>query len=248
MSHNPRRFSIGSSNGCDVVLADDTVAPLHAYLDVVDSGPLILSAEALDRRTEVVHQGRARAIRKGIVTSPDVLRFGDVEIPVDEVLVAIKLGDHRGLIRGDFPEETGVAKTPFAKTPFATPLPRLAPGPTPGPAKPADGAAAKKAPADSRPLTRSLVLPCPVCGKPTKSMKRHRLYRLLVFIGVAWWAQTAEYTACPPCMRHVILVRTLVNIPTANLTWPILFVIHAFQFASTFTAGHSRKVLELLKA
>jgi hypothetical protein len=225
VADNERRFSIGSSASCDVVLADDTVAPIHVWLDIVEQGPMIVSAASPDRRTEVVHAGRARAIRKGIVTRDDTLRLGEVEIPVDEVLVALKLANKIG----------GVAPQPEPKKPV-TPVERQQQqqqAPTP--------------PADKRPLTRSLVLPCPACHTPTASLKRHRLYRLLVFIGVAWWAQTAEYTACPPCMRRVILQRTLINIPTANITWPIVLIIHAVHFAGTYRSGHSRKVLELLK-
>jgi hypothetical protein len=223
---NERRFSIGSNTTCDVVLADDTVAPVHAWLDVVEHGPMILSAAAPGGRTEVVHEGRARAVRKGIVTRADVLRLGDVEIPVDEVLVALTLTKKLGKPAVQTPE------TPrHLEPPIQTPPQRKSPAP----------------PVDKRPLTRSLILPCPSCGKSTTSLKRHRLYRLLVFIGVAWWAQTAEYTACPPCMRSVIVQRTLINIPTANLTWPILFVIHTFHFVGTYRSGHSRKVLELLK-
>lgn len=238
MADAGRRFSIGRDSSCDVVLADDTVSRRHASLEILPQGPMILSAESPDAHVDVIHRGEARAIRKGIVTVDDVLRFGDVEIPVSEVLVAIRLRD----VRSD---------DPLNKTPPPVSQPRPEPRERGVLAKPpaAPGPPAAKMPGvakNARPVTRSLVLRCPACGTPTTSLKRHRLYNWLVFIVVAYWAQTAEYTACPPCMRKVILTRTLVNIPTANLTWPILFVIHAVHFAGTFRTGHSRKVRELM--
>jgi hypothetical protein len=101
--------------------------------------------------------------------------------------------------------------------------------------------AGAKAPA-TPPAASTLLLPCGRCGRMTDRLKRHRLHNWLVFVWFFWWAQTADYTACASCMRAILLQRTLVNIPTANLLWPIVLVRHAVFFTGTFRKGHGARV------
>ncbi|MFN7971724.1 MAG: hypothetical protein U0166_05175 [Acidobacteriota bacterium] len=91
-----------------------------------------------------------------------------------------------------------------------------------------------------------MFLPCPKCHKQTDSIKRNRLYQFAMFIGVAWFARTATYTACAGCMRSIIVTNTLVNIIPANVIWPVIFLIHAAQYVGTFSAGHDKGVLRQL--
>ena len=83
---------------------------------------------------------------------------------------------------------------------------------------------------------------CPSCRTLTDALKRYRLYRFLLFAVVAWGVQTAEYTACPSCMRSTIVKLTLVNIVPANIAWPIVFILHAIDFARTYTSNTSKGV------
>lgn len=234
MESGSLQFSIGRSVNCDVVLADESVAPRHAELEIVPDGPLIISDSGSGLTTCVVHRGQRRAVRKAIVSIDDALQVGDVEIPVSELLVAIQLRH---------PEVEWGEKRPPPRDGGADAA-QAPPAPGPVADKPAPLVAPKPA---SAPVTRSLMLPCPTCQKATSSLKRLRLFKLLVFLGFAWWSQRADYTACPGCLRGIIVKRTLINLPSANLAWPIVFLVHAVQFGRTFPKGHSKKIRELLK-
>lgn len=214
MSEGRTAFTIGSDLGCDLVLADETVAPRHAQLEVRANGPLILTDCGQAPRTKVVHHGEARPVRRAVVTEDDSVRFGDLELSVPELIEALDL-DRR------LPGWRDAA-------PAASPE-----------------AAADRA-ADVPPAAAALLLPCAHCGTETDSLKRIRLHRRVVFAWVAWWAQTADYTACPSCMRGILLRLTLANLPGANLAWPFIALINTWHFAATFRRGHGRRVKELV--
>lgn len=215
-------FTIGSDVSCDLVLADETVAPRHAQLEVRANGPLILSDCGQAPQTKVVHRGEARPVRRAVVTDDDRVRFGDVELSVPELIDALDL-DRR--------------------------LPgwRDAAGPQPSDPERLEQASGAGESASQPPVAEAeaVLLPCARCGRMTDSLKRHRLHRWVVFVWVAWWAQTADYTACPPCMRAILVRRTVANLPGANLAWPVIALINAWHFAATFRRGHGKRVKEL---
>jgi hypothetical protein len=113
----PPTFSIGSDPSCDVVLADETVAPRHAELQIADDGPLILSDCGQAPDTLVIHRGSARPVRRAILTPDDRVRFGDIEMSVPELVEAIRYRhpgvvwprrpDHDAGVRHDAPARGG---------------------------------------------------------------------------------------------------------------------------------------------
>jgi hypothetical protein len=93
------------------------------------------------------------------------------------------------------------------------------------------------------PVDRSapLIIVCPVCQKPTDSMKRLRVLTM-IFLVLIIQGRGVDYTSCPSCMRRFILKRTLVNIVTANLIYPIVLISHVTQLLRTFTPGPSESI------
>jgi hypothetical protein len=84
-----------------------------------------------------------------------------------------------------------------------------------------------------------LGVPCPHCGKLTYSLKQYRVFNVLLFLVVGYYLQTVMHTACPRCMRRSLALRTLVNLPTANLLWPLVVLIHGILLLRSYTSGHS---------
>lgn len=207
-------FAIGSDVSCDLVLADETIAPQHAMLEVRPTGELTLADCGQVPTTIVIQRGVSRPIARATLTMEDRVRFGDLELTVPELVDALDLA-------------------------------RKIPGwPSPGAAAGAEPMtqAGKTAPGPQSATS----LPCARCGQSTDSLKRHRLHRWVLFIGIAWWAQTADYTACPSCMRAILIERTLVNLPGANLAWPLILLVNTIHYAGTFRRGHSKRVKELV--
>ena len=81
---------------------------------------------------------------------------------------------------------------------------------------------------------------CPVCHEPTDSIKQYKLVRTLLFLFLFATWNTLVATACPRCMRKVILKRTAINILPANVLWVIVVLpFHLVQLLRTLTRGHS---------
>ncbi len=89
---------------------------------------------------------------------------------------------------------------------------------------------------------------CPVCSKPTESLKRYTLMDRLVFIGVAFWMRRRTCAACPDCMRELLIKNTFSwNILLANLLWLIIILpYNAVLAIGTTTEGHSKSVIKML--
>lgn len=82
---------------------------------------------------------------------------------------------------------------------------------------------------------------CPVCHRPSDHLKESRLYDFVLFLVIfGAIARTARYTACPACMRKLIIKKTLINIVPAHIAWPVIFVIHAVQFVKTYTGSQQQ--------
>ena len=91
-------------------------------------------------------------------------------------------------------------------------------------------------------------LTCPVCGASTGSLKSYTIAYYVLFIFVYHQYQTVTYTACPRCMRTMIVRRTLITALPANIIWPAVIVGHAWFYFASFTHGHSKTVLKKLHA
>lgn len=88
---------------------------------------------------------------------------------------------------------------------------------------------------------------CPRCGQPSDSIKASRL-GVLIFLGIgASWQRKTEF-GCPKCTRRSIITNTLLNIPFANLLWPLFILpVNVYYFAKSFEEGHSDQVLQQLR-
>lgn len=87
-------------------------------------------------------------------------------------------------------------------------------------------------------------IPCPICERPTQHLKCVRLGTVLfVVIGVATRFQ--KRFGCPDCIRSEIGRFALVNLLTANLTWPIAVLPWTLiSLRRSYQPGHSPEVLE----
>jgi len=82
------KIIIGRSNDCDLVLADMTVSRRHAEIEMIDGNRLLLTDCQSTQGTYLIHGGSEQKIKQQIITKHDILRFGNIKIPVREVLSA----------------------------------------------------------------------------------------------------------------------------------------------------------------
>lgn len=85
---------------------------------------------------------------------------------------------------------------------------------------------------------------CPRCSQPTDSLKQYRFLKVCVFylVGALW--QEEYVRACPGCMRRHLARRCLINLPLANLLWPVLVLPWTLGLvAATYRKGHSPAVI-----
>jgi hypothetical protein len=89
------------------------------------------------------------------------------------------------------------------------------------------------------------LLPCPMCGQPTDSLKHYRYVRWCAFLLAGAVYQAAEVQACPTCMRAFLRRSLLINVVPANLLWPIFILPWGLILVATsYRKGHSRRALE----
>ena len=91
-------------------------------------------------------------------------------------------------------------------------------------------------------------LPCPACGKATDRLKSYRMPRIFIFAFVAGLAQHATYTACPSCMRRVVIERFAINLIPANVAMFFLGPLYLVHFLRTFRSGHSHEIRRRLRS
>ncbi len=93
------------------------------------------------------------------------------------------------------------------------------------------------------------LIPCPVCKTPTNSLKRYTLVQLLVFVGIAYWMRRATHTACPDCMRSVLVKNIFsINILSANILWLLILLPYDLVLmAICGKEGHSNNITKLLE-
>lgn len=109
--------------------------------------------------------------------------------------------------------------------------------------------------ADRAPLGKGLIMsasaagvaiPCPNCRKPTTSLKRYSSVEWFVFLVIFFWVRRAVYTACPGCMRGIVVQRFAYNLIPANVAMFILGPMYIIQGLFTFLPGHSKAILTQL--
>jgi hypothetical protein len=103
---NPPRFSIGRAPECDLVIADASVSRRHAELVFLDGGRLYLVDCRSTHGTRLSHGGKVRDVRQEFVEPGAIVTFGDVSMPVGDLLDALR-AKHPGLGVGDAPRPSG---------------------------------------------------------------------------------------------------------------------------------------------
>ncbi|NOT10984.1 MAG: DUF805 domain-containing protein [Methylococcaceae bacterium] len=91
---NNRKITIGRSTDCDLVLADLTVSRQHAELELLENGRLLLTDCHSSQGTFVIRGGHEEKIKQQVVSKHDLLMFGNITIPVSEILTATHLYNH----------------------------------------------------------------------------------------------------------------------------------------------------------
>lgn len=86
-----RKITIGRSTDCDLVLADMTVSRLHAELELLENGLLLLTDCHSSQGTFVIRSCQEEKVKQQTVSKHDLLRFGNITIPVSEILTAKQL-------------------------------------------------------------------------------------------------------------------------------------------------------------
>ncbi|MGD9731127.1 MAG: FHA domain-containing protein [Desulfamplus sp.] len=87
-----RKFTIGRSRECDIVIADESVSRKHAELIFMPDGKLFLIDCNSLNGTALISNGKpAAAIHQEFLSPTDVVRFGKVNMPVKEILEGIHL-------------------------------------------------------------------------------------------------------------------------------------------------------------
>lgn len=83
------RFVIGRSRDADVVIADESVSRHHAELRVLENGKLMLEDLDSTNGTVLVRDGQTRKIQEAEIFARDLVRFGEAEIGVEDLLAAL---------------------------------------------------------------------------------------------------------------------------------------------------------------
>lgn len=92
-------LTIGSDAGCGLVLADPTVSPRHANLDIDVEGRLVLTDAGSPQGTFIGRGGAWVRARRILLCAGDRVRFGEAEVPLDRLTEALGNGAGARLIR-----------------------------------------------------------------------------------------------------------------------------------------------------
>ena len=90
MQGKEHRFKIGRSRQCDIVLDHDSISRVHAELTILPDGKLFLTDCNSMNGTAIIHGGQARPIHQDFISPTDVVRIGEKEISIKELLEFIK--------------------------------------------------------------------------------------------------------------------------------------------------------------
>jgi hypothetical protein len=82
----PDGKTIGRSGACDLVLDDDSVSRVHARIEVTDEGYLAVQDQHSSNGTYLHRNGHWIRSLKVILGAQDRIRFGDHEIPLEQLV------------------------------------------------------------------------------------------------------------------------------------------------------------------
>ena len=88
--------TIGRTADCDVVLDDGSVSRLHATVQTTADGYLAVLDADSSNGTFLHRNGRWIRVRKVILGAGDRIRFGERELPLEQL---VALFDHSGRVR-----------------------------------------------------------------------------------------------------------------------------------------------------
>lgn len=77
---------VGRASDCDLVLADESVAPRHARVEITAEGYIAVRDEESPAGTHLKRNGRWVRVRRIVVGAGDRIRFGAEEVTVEELL------------------------------------------------------------------------------------------------------------------------------------------------------------------
>ena len=115
MDQKERKFTIGRSRDCDIVLSDDSVSRRHSELIFMPDGKLFLIDCNSANGTALIKNGSPVAIRQELISPTDTLKFGDVTLPVKELLEGIHL---KFKVLNPQPPATEASEPPQPKKPW----------------------------------------------------------------------------------------------------------------------------------
>jgi uncharacterized membrane protein YhaH (DUF805 family) len=93
-----RKITIGRSTDCDLVLADMSVSRLHAELELLENSRLLLTDCHSSQGSFVIRDGHEEKVKQQTVSKHDLLKFGNITIPVSEILTAMHLCEQDALV------------------------------------------------------------------------------------------------------------------------------------------------------
>ncbi len=86
----PRRYTVGRAQTCDIAIAHDSVSRKHAEVELRSDGSFMVRDLGSQNGTVLIRKGREFPLTEEVVFLSDTLRFGEVAIPVEEVLNMVK--------------------------------------------------------------------------------------------------------------------------------------------------------------
>jgi pSer/pThr/pTyr-binding forkhead associated (FHA) protein len=84
-----QNYIIGRDPSCDIVLTDNSVSRQHAELIVNEKGILLLIDQHSTNGCFIHSQGAWESISQEIVNTQDLVRFGDFEISVENLIASV---------------------------------------------------------------------------------------------------------------------------------------------------------------
>jgi len=90
MAATQRRYTIGREANCDVPVADDSVSRLHAQITIIGPNRFLLADCRSSNGTMVIRNGVPRPVREEIVTSSDIVKFGEISLLMRDLLALLQ--------------------------------------------------------------------------------------------------------------------------------------------------------------
>ncbi|MCP4048721.1 MAG: FHA domain-containing protein [Gammaproteobacteria bacterium] len=106
----------GRESSCDIVLENTGISPLHARIELADSGLVSVVDDESGNGTFLNRNDVWIRVRKVILCIGDRIRFGDVEVPIDRLLSVFGSESNARLEARHFaPRQVSSGATTFVK-------------------------------------------------------------------------------------------------------------------------------------